>query len=199
MQRKTLQASFQKASDTNFDAEFIISSTGLDRDGDTFSASALKAVASQTSKLLALWQHKQDQPVGYWQNLSFSGNKLKASLKLSSTNLGNMIKQLLIDGVPLTASVGFGVTDYDTNDNGGLHFKEVDMYECSIVSTPANSDAQRIKGYAKQFGVKLDSLTPIEDESSQLAKEVRLHDVRDRAAVLLTKAENSLKKLTSRK
>lgn len=195
IKNKTLAASFVKASSPEYDATFYISSTSLDRDKDTFAASALKNVAQSTKKLLALWQHKQDQPVGYWENLSFDGNKLKADLKLSGTNLGKMIKQLLIDDVPLAASVGFAVSDHAENKKGGIEFKEVDMYECSIVSTPANAQAQRIKSIAKLYGVDYEEL--IDQSSVQLGRAMSDHDKKEiinQAAAMIEKANICINK-----
>ena len=133
----------------DYDAAFIMSSVNKDRDDDTFSAKALEAVAKSTKPLIALWQHKQDQPIGVWSNLSFDGNKLKGYIKISSTNLGKMIKQLLADGVPLASSVGFRVLEGEPNKYGGYEFKKVDMFECSVVSTPANPQALQV---AKSYG-----------------------------------------------
>ena len=149
LQTKSFHAEIEKAASTDYDAAFIMSATAKDRDDDTFAAEALQAVADKTKKLIALWQHKSDQPIGYWEKVTFDGKKLKGYIKFASTRLADLAKQLINDDVPLGASIGFRVHDYDENKHGGLHFKEVDLFECSIVSVPAHQQAYQV---AKNLG-----------------------------------------------
>jgi len=135
----------------DYDARFVLSSTGVDRDRDTIDKEALKANAGK--RLIALFAHKHDQPVGFWKNVRLEGEKLVGELKIASTNLGLMLKQLIADDVPLAASIGF-VGKGGPNEAGGFHFTAIDIFECSIVSVPSNPDAMRI---AKKFGVDLQS------------------------------------------
>lgn len=136
------------------DATFVLASTVLDRDNDTIEQEALKNVAKNTSKLITLWQHKSDQPIGYWNDLTVAGNQLVGDLNLSSVNLGLMVKQLLADNVPLAASIGFmGAGEF--NDIGGINYTAIELLECSIVSVPANPEAIQI---AKHFGFEPSSV-----------------------------------------
>jgi HK97 family phage prohead protease len=151
MNNKILSAALEKSADTDFDARFVMSSTSLDRDQDTIDKAALAANAGK--RLIALYAHKHDQPIGFWENVRMVGEKLVGDLKIASTNLGLMLKQLLAEDVPLAASIGF-VGSATFNKEGGLHYKSIDIMECSLVAVPANPDAQRI---AKSFGVDLKS------------------------------------------
>ena len=138
------------------DGQWVMGATAKDRVNDTIAPDAFtKAIKGVGGKLIALWQHKNDQPVGYWHNLVYKSGKLIGDLKLSDTNLGRMIKQLLSDGVPLGASIGFRGLDGDMNDDGGIHFKSIELLETSIVSVPANPLAVQI---AKNFGIDIKSL-----------------------------------------
>ena len=145
---KQLGVSLEKAASTEYDATFIMSASSPDRVNDTISAKAY--APNLGKKLIALWQHKQDQPVGAWHNLRVEGDKLKGDLKLAATKLGLMIKQLIADGVPVGASIGF-TGKGDRNERGGIHFKEVNLMECSVVSIPAHPRAMQV---AKSYGLE---------------------------------------------
>lgn len=148
--RKQIDVAFEKSTD----GRWVMGATARDRVNDTIAPRAFaNAVEKVASRLIALWQHDNRQPVGYWENLSYKAGKLIGDLKLSETNLGLMIKQLLADGVPLGASIAF--TGYGkANDLGGYHYSEIELLETSIVSVPANPLAMRI---AKSYGVDLSS------------------------------------------
>lgn len=136
-----------------FDARFIMSASTPDRVKDTIDPKAYAAVVRKSSKIIALFNHDPDHPIGYWAKLEAAADTLKGHIKLASTNLGAMIKALLDDDVPLGASIslrGKGAP----NDIGGIHFTEIDVIECSIVSTPAHPRAVRIM---KKFGFPLQS------------------------------------------
>lgn len=153
---KHIQVDIAKASPgSSADARFIVSATSPDRVGDRLSAKVLKAVADKAKRMVALWMHKQDQPVGYWQNYSYVRGKLAADLFLASTRLAAMIKTLLDDDVPLAASIGFRVLEGVENKNGGYDFEDIDLLEISIVSTPAHPKAVRVKAIeiAKAHGI----------------------------------------------
>lgn len=143
------QVLIEKADLADFDARFVMSAGSPDRVNDTIEPDAYKSAEKQR-KLIALWQHKADQPIGFWSNLKAEGDRLLGYLKISNTNLGQMIKQLIADGVPLGASIGFRGAG-EPNKKGGIHFKTIELMECSVVSIPAHPRAMQI---AKQFSLE---------------------------------------------
>ena len=147
MQKHLSNIKLEKSTSDGYDARFVVSSTGEDRVGDTFSKDALQKL-SATKKTIALYNHDAGKPCGYWTNFKMVGNKLVASLKLAETNLGKMIRSLLDSGVPLASSCGFRVLDWEETEVG-YQFKDVDLMEISVVSTPANPQAILL---AKKFG-----------------------------------------------
>jgi HK97 family phage prohead protease len=149
MEIKNLDVEIQKAASAEYDARFVMSATSPDRVRDTIDPKAY--APNLGKKLIALWQHDSDQPFGFWENLKVEGGKLIGDLKVSSTNLGQMIKQLIADGVPLGASIGFRGKG-EVNKDGGMHFKEVQLLECSVVSVPCHPLAMQI---AKKFNIQL--------------------------------------------
>jgi HK97 family phage prohead protease len=152
---RTKSAVIEKAASSDFDARFIMSAGTPDRVKDTIEPGAYDA-ATKIDKLIALFNHDADKPVGYWTNLKREADTLTGHIKFASTNLGRMLKQLIDDGVPMGASIGFrgkGVS----NKAGGIHFNEIELLETSIVSTPAHPRAMQI---AKQFGIDLSAVEP---------------------------------------
>lgn len=147
MTTKTVFARIEKSTDKAFDATFVMSAADLDRTNDTIDPKAYDANIGK--RLIALWQHDHAQPVGYWENMRKKGRQFVGDLKLAGTELARMIKQLLDDDVPLMASIGFQAKDAEHNDEGGYHFKAIDIYECSVVSVGAHPQAIRI---AKSYG-----------------------------------------------
>ena len=154
MTTKHMPVQITKSATDEYDARFVMSAATPDRVQDTIAPKAYEANVGK--KIISLWQHDPDRPVGYWENVKMVGDKLVGDLKLSSTNLGLMIKQLIADDVPLGASIGFRGAGTQ-NKNGGVHFTKVDIFETSVVSIPAHPRAMQI---AKSFGME-EFLTPL--------------------------------------
>ena len=146
---KHLTAEVEKA-DGAFDARFVLSAATPDRVRDTIDPAAYEPL-TQIGKLIALVNHDPNRIVGYWTNLESKAGTLRGHLKLASTQLGQMFRQFLADGVPLGASIGFRGRG-EPNKQGGVHFKEIELLECSLVATPAHPRAMQI---AKHFGIDL--------------------------------------------
>lgn len=152
MKIKSFQAEVIKADSDQYDARFILSASTPDRVRDTIDPTAYDSVSKTVTKLIALFNHDSDRPVGFWEKLKREKDTLTASLKFAGTNLGKMLKQLLDDGVPLGASIGFRGSG-QPNELGGIHFDSIELIETSIVSTPAHPRAMQI---AKQWGIDLE-------------------------------------------
>lgn len=149
------------------DGRFILSAATPDRVGDTIDPAAYRSAASK-KKLVALFNHDANKIVGFWDKLAAESDYLAADLNLASTDLGNMVRQLKKDGVPLAVSIGFRGAGMP-NKFGGLHFTKLDLMEASIVATPAHPRAQQI---AKSFGFELPVLSDasvFKDDGAQLS------------------------------
>jgi len=151
MSLKFLDVQIEKAAASEYDASFVMSAVTPDRVLDTIDVNAY--TPSIGKSLVALWQHNSDQPFGVWKNLRVKGGKLIGDLKASGTNLGQMVRQLIADDVPLGASIGFRGKGAP-NKLGGIHFDEIELLECSVVSVPAHPRAMQI---AKSFGIDIQS------------------------------------------
>lgn len=147
---KRVAVKFEKAADGSNDAVFIMSSISPDRVNDTIEESAYLPSIGKT--LIALWMHNRDQPIGAWKNLRIKAGDLLGDIKFTTaTPWGKMAKQMIDEQVPLGASISFRGQG-EKNKLGGMHFKTLELLECSIVTTPAHPRAMQI---AKAYGVIL--------------------------------------------
>lgn len=97
-----------------------------------------------------LWQHQHDQPVGHTKfgrpakdgipfETSFvhpddvKSETLKDRLQLA----WDSVKTKLVRAV----SIGFRPIEYAFMDNGGIRYSEIEIYELSAVTIPANAEA----------------------------------------------------------
>lgn len=150
MDTKQLAVSIEKSASSEFDARFVMSATTPDRVKDTIDVKAYDS-ATKIDKLIALFNHDPNQVAGYWTGIKAAGDTLSGSIKFASTSLGQMLKTLIDEGVPMGASIGFRGKG-EPNKQGGIHFKEIELLETSIVSTPCHPRAMQI---AKSFGIDL--------------------------------------------
>ncbi|WP_085248039.1 HK97 family phage prohead protease [Gilliamella mensalis] len=92
-----------------------------------------------------LWQHKMDEPIGYYTKMVEDDNGLYLE------------GQLLIDDDPLAKrahahmkakslsglSIGYILNDYDyDNEKSAFILKDIDLWEVSVVTFPANDEAR---------------------------------------------------------
>lgn len=183
MLTKQFPVDIQKSDTEEFDAKFVMSAASPDRLKDTIDPAAY-IPATKLKSLIALWQHDSDKPIGFWKNLEIKGDKLVGHIKFASTNLAQMVKTLISDSVPLAASIGFRGKG-EPNKVGGIHFKEMELLECSIVSVPAHPRAQQI---AKSFGVDL-----VKGDDTESAAVSGHEDVVKRAAKAIINANRTLR------
>lgn len=127
-------------------------------------------------ELPLLWQHRHDSPVGTvkFGKPTKNGIPFRASVA-KIENAGQLkdmvdmawdaVKAKLVRGV----SIGFRALEYAFMENGGIRFTEVEIYELSLVTIPANASAtiQTIKAMdtagrtkAKSLGVPLVKVAP---------------------------------------
>jgi HK97 family phage prohead protease len=185
LQTKHLPVTVEKSDSEAYDARFVMSASTPDRVKDTIDPTAYDAVVASTKRLIALWQHDGDKPIGTWEQLKAEGGKLTGYIKFASTSLAQMAKTLIADGVPLGASIGFRGKG-EANKAGGIHFKSIDLLECSIVSVPAHPRAQQI---AKSFGVDLSPPEDADPSPAGSSDDAREQVAKRAAAALQTSVE----------
>lgn len=84
--------------------------------------------------------HNHSKPIGRATSLSVDSNGLKISAEIS--NSASEVYNLIKEGILKAFSVGFRVkeADYDTTTDIFV-IKDVELYEVSVVSVPANQDS----------------------------------------------------------
>lgn len=92
-----------------------------------------------------LWQHDQSQPIGTYTAMREDDRGLYVEGKLAlKTRQGAEAYELLQIGAITGLSIGFITVDQEFNSNSDVRvIKEVDLWEVSLVTFPAN-DAARI-------------------------------------------------------
>ena len=166
----------------------------VDRVGDIIDPLGVKF----SNPLPLLWQHKHDKPIGTvkFGKPTEDGVPFEAELPTIAEEgtLRDRIEeawQSIKAGLVRAVSIGFRPLEYSFIDNGGIRFSEVEVYELSAVTIPANAEAviSAIKsidrGYREAAGVPEPEIpTPPEDAAAtgKSVRVVKLGDpARDRA------------------
>lgn len=116
----------------------------IDSQNDTILKGAFaKTLKRRAGDIKMLWQHKIDEPIGNFISLSEDKHGLFVKGKLMlDVQRAKEAYALLQSGVINGLSIGYSVTDADYNDEIGVRLiKEVDLFEISLVTFPANESA----------------------------------------------------------
>lgn len=109
-------------------------------------AASLKAHKSAGTMPAMLWQHEADEPIGVWTEMSEDAKGLKVRGQLClDTSCGKEAYALLKMGALNGLSIGFisRQWSYDTETDIRT-LTEVDLWEVSLVTFPANESARVI-------------------------------------------------------
>lgn len=126
----------------------IASSFGnTDRTGDIIEPGAfkktIKLMKAGERKVAFLNQHRMDQPIGVVDSLKEVGVTVEFEGRLAREN--SIVKDmlpLLKMGALHSVSIGFNIVDSEMDNDGLRTIKEVDLWELSIVTIPANEKAK---------------------------------------------------------
>lgn len=132
----------------------IATSPSVDRVGDIVEPLGVRF----KNPLPLLWQHMHDKPIGTVKfdkptkdGIGFTAELPRIEASESQTlhdrieEAWTSIKRKLVRAV----SIGFRPLEYSFIDNGGIHFQEIEVFELSAVTIPANAEATILT--AKQF------------------------------------------------
>src|SRR4029077_752292 len=134
--------------------EFVMSDGSVDRMGDVIEPDGWR-LDNFRKNPVALFSHDASFPVGKWSEVTIKGDRLVGRLDLLEpvSDRQREIRAAGDAGVLRVCRVGFHATKYEPlegSKNGGLHFTEQELVECSLVSVPANPNALAV---AKQLGI----------------------------------------------
>jgi len=93
-----------------------------------------------------LWQHDHRDPIGVWTDMEEDAHGLKMAGRLAmGTQKGRETHELLKMGAVRGLSIGFtvpkGGEEYN-EEHAVWHLKQINLWETSVVTFPANPDAQ---------------------------------------------------------
>lgn len=92
-----------------------------------------------------LWQHKMDEPIGVYTEMSEDENglKLKGRLLINDDPLAKRAHAHLKAGSISGLSIGYSLNEYDyDSEKDAFILKELDLWEVSLVTFPANEEAR---------------------------------------------------------
>lgn len=155
-------STLQIKSVTDTDDERII--TGIattpstDRDDDILEPTGAKFALP----IPLLWQHNHNQPIGEVIAAEVTTAGILITAKIAKIAEAGKLKerideawQSIKSGLVKCLSVGFRTKEYNyMDDSWGLHIKEWEWYELSVVTVPANPDAMitSVKQIKDAFG-----------------------------------------------
>ena len=152
MDAKRLSPCFElKISDHSKDGQFVGYASTFNGPVDSFGdiiaqgafSKSLEKHRQARSTPAMLWSHNPAAPIGAWKELTEDAHGLQVAGKLTlETPRGAEAYALIKDGA-LALSIGFQVIDQDQDRDSGVRtLREIDLWEVSIVSMPANPAAQ---------------------------------------------------------
>jgi HK97 family phage prohead protease len=90
-----------------------------------------------------LWQHNPDEPVGVWTEMAEDETGLLVKGKLLSTGRVPQAYEALKEGALSGLSIGFVTRKSQIDDESGVRtLTDVDLWEVSLVTFPANDPAR---------------------------------------------------------
>lgn len=112
---------------------------GVDSYGDTIEPGAFAAsIAKRRPKML--WQHRMDKPIGVWDDVVEDGRGLRLKGRIADTEMGEEARKLIKMGALDGLSIGYRTIRDEMRGNNRI-LKEVDLWEVSFVTIPADAAA----------------------------------------------------------
>ena len=114
----------------------------IDSWGDVVEKGAFLRTIEQR-KIPILWQHNSDEPIGLWDEISEDdyGLKMRGHLLIDDVAKAKEAYALVKSGVVNGLSIGYIPKDYSYDVENYRHISDVNLYEVSLVTFPANEKA----------------------------------------------------------
>ncbi|MDO6718821.1 HK97 family phage prohead protease [Psychrosphaera sp. 1_MG-2023] len=106
---------------------------------------SLKSHSEKETLPAMLWQHKMDEPIGIYTEMKEdeTGLFVKGRLLIEDDPLAKRAHAHLKAGSITGLSIGYVLEDYEYDkEKGGWLLKEIDLWEISLVTFPANEEAR---------------------------------------------------------
>lgn len=114
----------------------------IDSHKDIIVKGAFAKTIRESKRVKVLWQHDPYQPIGKPEMMAEDSKGLHVKAKISNTQLGKDVVQLIKDGVIDELSIGFNtIKDEWDQKSGARIIKEVKLWEFSPVTFASNDQA----------------------------------------------------------
>jgi len=132
-----------KAKDSGWEVAGYASTFGGQPDsyGDIVAKGAFADSLLTRPNVRLLWQHDMAEPIGKVISLKEDDKGLLGHWSLVPTDAGTKAHQLLTAGLVDSLSIGFLTKDAEYSADGTRVLKAVDLFEVSLVTVPANTNA----------------------------------------------------------
>lgn len=170
-----------------------------DRVGDVIVAEAWTkgGLTNYLKNPIILGFHQHSNPIGVAENISADSKGLKIKARISPA--AEREYNLIADGVLKAFSVGFTVKDAEYDSETDIFvIKDVELYEISVVSVPANQDcifdiSKSFENSAEYKDFKESFKKSVEPSTQQVTKEKKLMDPKDLEQLMKQTAESTAK------
>jgi HK97 family phage prohead protease len=122
----------------------VATSPSVDRVGDIIDPLGVKF----SNPMPLLHQHRHDAPIGSVRFKKPTKDGIEFDAEIAKVDEPGPLKDRLDTawgeirhGLVRATSIGFRPIEYSFMDNGGVRYSEVEVYELSTVTVPANADA----------------------------------------------------------
>lgn len=122
----------------------IATTPAVDRVGDVIDPLGVKF----KNPLAFLWQHQADKPIGTVKFDKPTKDGITFTAEMPTTDEPGTLKDRLDEawqsmklGLVRAVSIGFRPIEYSFLDAGGIHFQEIEVFELSAVTIPAQAEA----------------------------------------------------------
>jgi HK97 family phage prohead protease len=137
-----LQIETKRLDGDEWTVEGYASTYDLDLGNDAIVPGAFQKSLGNGRPVRFLYQHDHRQVLGKTLDLREDGTGLYGRFAISKTSLGQDVRTHLKDGALDSFSIGYLPHDSEVDKKAGVRrIKEVELIECSLVSTPMNPAA----------------------------------------------------------
>ncbi len=110
-----------------------------DEHNDMIAPGAFTSSLRDQRKIVFLWQHMVDKPIGVVEQIHEDNHGLYIQAKiLTDVKCGQEAVSLIESNVVCGLSIGFNPKSYYIDDSGVRVIEDVDLWEISLVTFPAN-------------------------------------------------------------
>ncbi|QXK92319.1 HK97 family phage prohead protease [Neoehrlichia mikurensis] len=131
----------------------------IDRQNDIIKPGAFSDTIKTCKKVMFLWQHNKNKPIGKIINMIEDNFGLYITVKLIlEIKKAEEVYLMIKKGVINSLSIGYQIIDYYIDKNSGARvIEKLDLWEVSLVTFPSNTQAQitNIKNTSEEQQLKI--------------------------------------------